>query len=51
MRTELMIPWSQIEQAILAIQGGWSKRVDVTDGVKVYAVQNVIRIDIKGVLK
>lgn len=34
-------------EAIEMVKNGTCKRVDVTPEVKVYAVQNVIRIDVK----
>lgn len=40
----------KVLEAIDTIQRGICKRIDVNDNVKVYAVQNVIRIDIKEVL-
>lgn len=39
--------WVRIEKAIQAICSGACKRVDVSADIKVYAVKNVIRIDIK----
>lgn len=37
----------KIQQAIQAIEAGWTKRVDIDDHTKVYEVKNVIRIDLK----
>lgn len=37
----------KIQEAVYVIQRGVCKRVDVNEDVKVYAVKNVIRIDIK----
>lgn len=38
---------AKIQEAIVVIQKGLCKRVDVTDDIKVYACKNIIRIDIK----
>lgn len=38
---------NKIEEAICVILDGVCKRVDISDGVKVYEVKNVIRIDLK----
>ena len=37
----------KIQEAIAVIQKGLCKRVDVSDGIKVYACKNIIRVDIK----
>lgn len=37
----------KISEAIKLIQDGICKRVDISDTIKVYECQNVIRIDIK----
>lgn len=38
---------AKVQEAIVVIQKGLCKRVDVTDNIKVYACKNIIRIDIK----
>lgn len=38
---------AKIQEAIVVIQKGLCKRVDVSDRIKVYACKNIIRIDIK----
>lgn len=38
---------AKIQEAIVVIQKGLCKRVDVTDDIKVYACKNIIRIDVK----
>ena len=38
---------AKIQEAITVIRKGVCKRVDVNDRIKVYEVQNVIRVDIK----
>ena len=38
---------AKIQEAIVVIQKGLCKRVDVNDDIKVYACKNIIRIDIK----
>ncbi len=43
--TDAMI--NKIRKAIEIVESGVSKRVDIDDNVKVYAVKNVVRIDIK----
>lgn len=37
----------KLQQAIQAIEAGWTKRVDIDAYTKVYEVKNVIRIDLK----
>ena len=37
----------KLTKAISTVESGMCKRVDVDDNIKVYAVKNVIRIDIK----
>lgn len=37
----------KVFKAVQTIQDGVCKRVDVNDGIKVYACKNIIRIDIK----
>lgn len=37
----------KVLKAVQTIQDGVCKRVDVSDGIKVYACKNIIRIDIK----
>ena len=37
----------KIAEAIKTIQGGFCKRVDIGDYIKVYECKNIIRIDIK----
>lgn len=39
----------KIQEAIQVIKRGICKRVDVNENVKVYAVKDIIRIDIKEV--
>lgn len=38
---------AKVQEAIVVIQQGLCKRVDVNDDIKVYACKNIIRIDIK----
>lgn len=44
MNTEMV---AKIQEAIEVIKRGICKRVDVNSDIKVYAVKNIIRIDIK----
>lgn len=41
------VNWLAIAKAIDLIRSGTCKKVEVSDGVKVYEVKNIIRIDIK----
>ena len=38
---------AKVQEAIVVIQKGVCKRVDVNDRIKVYECKNIIRIDIK----
>ena len=38
---------AKVQEAIVVIQKGLCKRVDVNDDIKVYACKNIIRIDLK----
>ena len=42
-----MCDFNKIAEAVRIVLTGICKRVDIDDNIKVYEVQNVIRIDIK----
>lgn len=41
-----MYLWHKIREAVALVRQGVCKRVDVVEGVKVYACKNIVRIDI-----
>ena len=38
--------WKKIQEAVTLVRQGMCKRLDVAEGVKVYACKNIVRIDI-----